>query len=330
MSGARLTGGRARPLRGIGVGGTIEAQQYVRVLRVGLVAGHRIGTVCDRLVELGAVRVNDPAAPSSLDEPGVVLVDLADVMRDGRYQHLVVDVGRLDTGEGAAGIQAADVTIERSASEEELVATIEALWRERLTVFEENLRTRRRAPRRRTPVLAGPDASWSSDAARLVDRVQAAVGGLALRIDHIGSTSVPTLRAKDLLDIQVTVRDQDDAAAAALAARDAGFVHVEGEWFGEDRFGAQHPEQVAVDADPGRPTNVNFRPVTAPAWRDALLFRDWLRSRPDERSAYEAMKQALTAPGDVHVDRYSEEKMPWIRAGLARAEQWALDTGWAP
>ena len=214
----------------------------------------------------------------------------------------------------------ADETIEASESEEELVAVIDALWRERLTPFEENLRTRRRAPRRRTPILTGPDDCWRWDAARLVDRLHAAVGGLALRIDHIGSTSVPGLRAKDLIDIQVTVRDRNDATAAAEAARDAGFVHMEGEWFGEDRFGVEHPEDVAVDADPGRPTNVNFRSVTAPVWRDALLFRDRLRARPDERASYQSMKETLAAADDVDVDHYSKDKMPWIRAGLARAE----------
>src|SRR6185436_17180274 len=97
-----------------------------------------------------------------------------------------------------------------------------------LVPFEANLRTNRRAPRRRTPILAAPDIGWASDAAGLVDRVHAAVGELAIRIDHIGSTSVPGLRAKDLIDIQVTVQDPDAAEAAAEAARQAGFIHVAG------------------------------------------------------------------------------------------------------
>ena len=85
-----------------------------------------------------------------------------------------------------------------------------------------------------------------------------------------------------------------------------------------------------MDADPGRPTNVNCRPVTDPVWRDALLFRDWLRSHVDERTSYEALKARLAAEDDAHVDRYSEDKMPWIRAGLERAELWASESGWTP
>ncbi len=299
------------------------------MLRLGLITGRSIVTARNRLLELGAVRADGAGVSWSLDDPGVVLVDIVDVTQQVPFQHLAVDVVPADLGEPAE-VGVADVTIQGWDSEEELVAMVDALWRERLVPFEANLRTKRRAPRRRTPVLVGPSASWSNDAARLVDRLQGAVGGLALRIDHIGSTSVPGLRAKDLIDIQVTVRDLDEGVAAAEAARQAGFVHVEGEWFGEDRFGVEHPEEVAVDADPGRPTNVNCRPVPAPVWRDALLFRDWLRSQPDERACYETMKDRLAAEDDVNVDRYSQDKMPWIRAGLERAELWAADTSWVP
>lgn len=300
------------------------------MLRLGLIPSRPIVTVRDRLVELGAVQADDDVVRRSLDDPGVVLFDLVDGTRDPPLQHLALDVVPADRGERVAEVGPADVTITGWDREEELVAVVDALWRERFVPFEENLRARRRAPRRRTAVLAEPDARWAYDAARLVDRLHTAVGGLALRIDHIGSTSVPGLRAKNLIDIQVTVGGVGQASEAAGAARDAGFVHVEGQWSGEDRFGVAYPEEVAVDADPGRPANVNCRPVTAPVWRDALLFRDWLRSQPDERASYEAMKDGLAAEHDVDVDRYSEDKMPWIRAGLARAELWAANTDWVP
>jgi dephospho-CoA kinase len=289
------------------------------MLRVGLIPGGATTTVRDRLLELGAVRA-DAAGLWTLDDAGVALVPLVDV------PHLAV--GAMPAA--AVADVRADVTIVGWAGDQELVALVDGVWRERLVPFEENLRLRRRAPRRRTPLLVGPDAGWASDAARLVARLHAAVGPLALRIDHIGSTSVPGMRAKDLIDIQVTVRSLDDARAAADAARSAGVVHVAGDWSGEDRSGVSHPEAVAVDADPGRPTNVNFRPVTAPVWRDALLFRDWLRSEADERASYEAMKCGLATADDVDVDRYGRDKMPWIRTGLARAELWAAATGWAP
>ena len=298
------------------------------MLRVGLLGAHS-NTARDHFVSLGGLSA-DEAPPLTLDDQAVVLYDPSDASAWRPVLHLVVEIER--GGSSARGGQAfgADVVLAGWRSDDELASMIGELWRARLVPFETNLRTRRRAPRRRTPVLIEPDAAWPHDAARLMDRLHAVVGARVLRIDHIGSTSVPELEAKDLIDIQVTVARLEDAKWAADAARDAGFVHVSGEWFGEDRFGVEHPEEVAVDADPGRPTNINFRLVTAPVWREALLFRDWLRSHPDERTQYEAMKVGLARTDDVHVDRYSEDKMPWIRTGLARAELWAAASGWEP
>lgn len=73
--------------------------------------------------------------------------------------------------------------------------------------FEANLRTGRRAPRRQQAVLADPDAIWPRQARRLIDRLLLSVAAMIIRVDHIGSTSVPGLPAKQLIDIQVVVAD---------------------------------------------------------------------------------------------------------------------------
>lgn len=231
-------------------------------------------------------------------------------------EHLLVGVG---AGAGAAD---ADVVLGADQPVEAIIRAVDELWAERLVPFDANLRLGRRAPRRRTAELSEPGPEWPDQARRLIGRLDAAVGDLVQRIDHIGSTSVPGMPAKDLVDIQVVVDSLAVAAEVAERAPVAGFVRVAGEWFGEDRFGRRHREEVMVDADPGRPANVNIRPATAPVWREALLFRDWLRTHPDERDAYAAMKRAL-AGGDV--DRYSDDKLPWIRAAVTRASQASND-----
>jgi dephospho-CoA kinase len=210
------------------------------------------------------------------------------------------------------------------------VASLDALWRDRLVPFAANLAAGVRAHRRRRAVLVEPDPTWSVQAQRLIARLRAAVADQVHRIDHIGSTSVPGLAAKQLVDIQIVVADFATASRVADAASAAGFVRVAGPLWCVDQFGVRHDEEVVVDADPGRPVNVNIRPIAAPIWRETLLFRDWLRAEPAARNEYEAMKRELAARPDSNVDEYSVDKYPWISAATARAEKWAARVGYTP
>ncbi len=224
----------------------------------------------------------------------------------------------------------ADVVLVNDGDLANLASKVAALWQNRLVPFEANLRTGQRAPRKRAAVLVPYDRTWPAQAARLVARLDRAVGKHAQRIDHIGSTSVPDLPAKELIDLQVVVADPFEAEHVADHARLAGFVRVVGEpLFDVDRNGVAHEEQVAVDADPERPVNVHIRAVSSPAWREALLFRDWLRSDPIHVREYAEVKQALADRPNSDVDRYSLDKRPWINEALGRAERWADTTGWS-
>lgn len=206
------------------------------------------------------------------------------------------------------------------------IAEAEQLSEDRLVPWACRWQEGRRAPRAQVAVLSEPDPSWARTAHRLIARLHTHLADLdVLRIDHIGSTSVAGLAAKNLIDIQVMIRSDDAAPSVAEAATGAGFVHVAGQWHGKDRHGALHPEQVCVDADPGRPVNVNVRSADRPVARDALLFRDWLRVTPDARERYVAMKSELAGR---HVDDYSDSKEPFISAALHEADTWASTTGW--
>lgn len=245
------------------------------------------------LVELGAVAY--PRIPEWRPH-----TDLIAVMVDADPAHVHLSIG-LDTE----------------------TSDLETLWFERIRPFEANLRSGRRAPRLQQLVLVQPDPSWTEQAERLMARLSRALGSSIRHIDHIGSTSVPDLPAKDLIDIQVVVDDLAVASESAGTACRAGFVHVAGEWYGEDRDGEKYREEVVVDADPGRPTNVNIRQSTDPVWKETLLFRNFLRADTAERDRYVQMKQSLAFQG-VGVDRYSELKMPYIRAALRRVDTRSL------
>jgi GrpB-like predicted nucleotidyltransferase (UPF0157 family) len=241
---------------------------------VGLVGHAAEHPIMSRLIQLGAARGSLDAPPSwDVTKPTIVVIS-------GKGQHGEACWPGLHFAIGAGAWLDADVADVETAQQ------IDALWADRLVPFEANLRAGRRAPRRQYALLADPDPTWAEQAGRLIDRLRFSVGGPIIRVDHIGSTSVPGLPAKQLIDIQVVVSDLTAAAHVAEVSRRAGFVHVPDRWSGTDRHGVDHPEEVVVDADPGRPVNINIRPVTAPIWRETLLLREWLRCHDEERDAY--------------------------------------------
>jgi dephospho-CoA kinase len=288
------------------------------MLFVGL-TGHGPGhPIANRLTRLGALpRPIETPPPWDVAEPSIFILGEAGLPGEKCWPglHFVITTSAVPT---------ADAMVDETAGQ------IDQLWADRLVPFEANLRASRRAPRRQGALLTDPDRTWPGQARRLIERLRFSAGGQIIRVDHIGSTSVPGLPAKQLIDIQVVVADLPTAARVAEAARRAGFVHVPGQWFGTDRHSIDHPEEVVVDADPGRPVNINIRPADAPIWRETLLFRDWLRSHDKERDAYAAMKRELAQRPDHGVDDYGRDKMPWISAALARAEDWAAAAGWPP
>jgi dephospho-CoA kinase len=161
-------------------------------------------------------------------------------------------------------------------------------------------------------------------------------GDRVRRVDHIGSTSVPALPAKDVIDLQITVASLADADAMADGLGAAGFPK-------HPTIDHDNPKPYAPDveqwrkryhgsADPGRVANVHVRVEGSPGWRFALLFPDWLRANPAERDGYLAVKKDLAArfAADDDTDNYAMAKEAWFDEAGARAEEWAERTGWQP
>ncbi|MGH3852962.1 MAG: dephospho-CoA kinase [Pseudonocardiaceae bacterium] len=223
---------------------------------------------------------------------------------------------------------AADVWLDNSGCREDTVAAVDRLWAQRLVPFEDNLRHHRRAPRAASPVLVAPDDSWSRQAQRVISRVEAVAAGRALRIDHIGSTSVPGLDAKDVLDVQVVVADLEVGKRLAADLSAIGLVRLAGRWWDHLRDGTTWDKAHATNADPARDVNCHIRPADSPFWRETLLLRDWLRAHPDGAREYAELKHQLAARQWDSVDAYATAKTPFIRGALDQAERWAALTGW--
>ncbi|MGV0645018.1 dephospho-CoA kinase [Mycolicibacterium sp. XJ879] len=219
----------------------------------------------------------------------------------------------------------ADVLLDNSGSQGELVEKARDLWYNRVLPLAHNIRTREcgKAIHELTPYRP----SWAEDAARIITRIEMACGATAIRVDHIGSTAVPEMDAKDVIDIQVTVASLDDADVLVKPLTQVGFPRRE-----DITADTAHTEDPGVwrkrfhcAADPGRPANVHVRVDGWPNQQFALLFTDWLRANPGVREDYLHAKRHAVTTAD-----YVQAKEPWFLDGYRRACEWATTTGWRP
>ncbi|WP_226436772.1 dephospho-CoA kinase [Rhodococcus yananensis] len=235
--------------------------------------------------------------------------------------------------------EVADVWLDNTGEPDAIVDRVRALWHDRLVPFERNIRTRVAVDA--APVLVPPREHWDAQAARLIARLALACGGRAVRIDHVGSTAVPGLEAVDAVDIQITVRDIDDADALAEPLAAAGFPRIEGVTHEEPKpsYGAGGETDPAVwsmrlhgSADPGRPAGIAIRVDGWPGQTFALVLRDWLRADPQARAEFAAVKRAAADAAAHESDPpvaaavYGESKAPWFDRAYHRARAWSEES----
>ena len=186
----------------------------------------------------------------------------------------------------------------------------------------------------RAVILSESDPRWPAEFEALAARLRAAAGREALRIDHIGSTSVPGLAAKDVIDLQVTVADIDDCGALLSALRAIGFRRGGTIEFDEARDPGITTHQLRKrymrEPEGEKRVHVHIRQHGMLRQRHALLFRDFLRAEPGVREGYELMKRRAAALYPRNIDAYLWLKAPIIHVIHVTAEQWAEATGWAP
>lgn len=226
---------------------------------------------------------------------------------------------------------AADVLLVNESTIDDLLARVDRVWEERLVPYERNLRLRRRVERPERLAIRPYDPTWPDQYARLAARIARAAGGR--RVDHVGSTAVPGLAAKDVIDIQLTVDTIADADRLAGALAEAGFPRVEGIRSDRPKPDAPAPAQwekrMHGGADPGRLMHLHVRVAGSAGWRAALLLRDWMRADADIRREYAAVKERLAGAG-LTATEYTVAKEPWFDQVWPRAQEWARSAGWRP
>ncbi|GAB4578376.1 MAG: hypothetical protein Fur0022_11110 [Anaerolineales bacterium] len=175
-------------------------------------------------------------------------------------------------------------------------------------------------------------STWPAEFETIRADLQRVLGERAVRIDHIGSTSVPGLGAKDVIDIQITVYElsediRDDLVQAGFKDNSGFRDHVPR---GEQE--APHLwEKFVFNQKPGeRRANIHIRKLGYPNQRYALLFRDYLRAHPNATQSIELIKQQLARYHAEDVEAYYDIKDPVYDLIWEAAKEWAVFTGWKP
>ena len=174
---------------------------------------------------------------------------------------------------------------------------------------------------------------WPQEFETIRQPLQEILGRLALRIDHIGSTSVPGLGAKDVIDIQITVQAltpevrQRLVAAGYICREDIRHDHVP---LGEDNDPGLWAKFFFNQPAGQRRAKIHVRVAGNPNQRYPLLFRDYLRAHPNSARTVELIKRQLARYHANDVEAYYDIKDPVYDLIWDAALDWARTTGWQP
>ena len=177
------------------------------------------------------------------------------------------------------------------------------------------------------------EASWPEAFIAIARPLRTALGELALRIDHIGSTSVPGLAAKDVIDVQVTLKDFSCTSQLVTPLGWLGYTlipHITSDHLPPLYQGSETDWEKLMFRPPAnqRPTHLHVRALGRPNQRYPLLFRDYLRAHPVASAAYAQIKTSLSKQHPDDVDFYYDIKDPLCDIVIDAAEDWARTTGW--
>jgi GrpB-like predicted nucleotidyltransferase (UPF0157 family) len=157
---------------------------------------------------------------------------------------------------------------------------------------------------------------WAGMAKAEAGRLKAALGETLVTVHHIGSTAVPGIAAKPVVDLMPTV-----TSLAALEARRASIEALGYLWRGE--FGIPERRYCVLERDGKRVFHTHFFVDGHANVARQLLFRDYLRAHREEALAYETIKREAAAAHPWDSMAYNDHKSAWILACQERAEAWA-------
>lgn len=162
--------------------------------------------------------------------------------------------------------------------------------------------------------IADYSEQWAADFERERARLEEVFAGIDIGIEHVGSTAVPGLCAKPIIDICVGAPNLGVIEDRIEAMEALGYAYV-------PEFEAEIPDRRYFRRPHARPRthHVHACRRDGDIWRKHLLFRDWLRAHPDDRDAYCALKRELYARHSLDRPAYTEAKDPFVQSILEKA-----------
>ena len=154
------------------------------------------------------------------------------------------------------------------------------------------------------------DPNWPKLFEQEANRIRSVLGSKALQIEHVGSTSVPGLCAKPIIDMLLVVKDSADELSYVPALEAAGYILRirESDWF-------EHRLFKGPDTD----INLHVFSLGTSEIDRMLRFRDWLRSNENDREKYAQVKQSLAKNKWRHIQHYADAKTSIIQEIMERA-----------
>jgi len=158
-------------------------------------------------------------------------------------------------------------------------------------------------------LLVAYDPAWPGRFEHEAERIRRTLGKKALRVEHVGSTSVPGLPAKPIIDVLLVVSASANETEYATSLEGAGYkLHVrEPGWYEHRMF-----------KGPENDVNLHVFSLGSPEIERMLAFRDWLRTNEDDRELYARSKRALAAQEWKYTQNYADAKTPVIEEIMSR------------
>ena len=160
------------------------------------------------------------------------------------------------------------------------------------------------------------DPSWAAEALSEAKAIQIAHGTLDLTLHHIGSTTIPGILAKPIIDLLGEVADLASLDAASKTMRDLGYEVMGAYGIDGRRYFRK------TDANGRRTRHLHIFTKGSPHIERHLAFRDYLRAHGEVAAAYSALKAQLTRDDACSWDTYLDEKAPFVRQTERAALVW--------